>query len=75
MTNTFLAFCLLVSASAFAADKPNIVFLFADDQRPDTIGAHGNEHIQTPHLDRLAANGLSFTQNYCAGSYSYAGTG
>lgn len=72
MTNTFLAFCLLVSASAFAADKPNIVFLFADDQRPDTICAHGNEHIQTPHLDRLAANGLSFTQNYCAGSYSGA---
>ncbi|MGY8696540.1 MAG: sulfatase-like hydrolase/transferase, partial [Verrucomicrobiia bacterium] len=72
MTNTFLAFCLLVSASAFAADKPNIVFLFADDQRPDTVGAHGNEHIQTPHLDRLAANGLSFTQNYCAGSYSGA---
>jgi len=52
--------------------RPNIVFLFADDQRPDTIGAHGNEHIQTPHLDRLAANGLSFTRNYCAGSYSGA---
>ena len=52
--------------------RPNIVFLFSDDQRPDTIAAHGNEYIQTPHLDRLAANGLSFTRNYCAGSYSGA---
>ncbi len=64
---------LLLSLSSFSLSaRPNIVFLFADDQRPDTIGAHGNPHIQTPHLDRLAANGLSFTRNYCAGSYSGA---
>ncbi len=66
---------LLAISISFAtghAERPNIVFLFADDQRPDTIAAHGNEHIQTPHLDRLAANGLSFTSNYCAGSYSGA---
>jgi len=36
------------------ASPPNIVFLFADDQRADTIAAHGNDHIQTPNLDRLA---------------------
>ena len=66
------AFFLLLSSIAFAADRPNIVFLFADDQRPDTVAAHGNDFIKTPHLDRLAANGLSFRQNYCAGSYSGA---
>ena len=32
--------------------KPNILFLLADDQRADTIGAYGNHHIQTPNLDR-----------------------
>lgn len=58
--------------SADETRKPNIVFLFADDQRPDTIAAHGNLHIQTPNLDRLAREGFSFRQNYCAGSYSGA---
>ncbi len=53
-------------------DRPNIIFLFADDQRADTIGAHGNPHIQTPNLDALAEGGFSFRNNYCAGSFSGA---
>ena len=65
-----LAFALAVQA--LGADRPNILFLFADDQRADTIGAHGNPHIRTPNLDRLAAEGFSFTRNYCAGSFSGA---
>jgi len=52
--------------------RPNIVFLFADDQRADTISAHGNPHIQTPNLDQLAGEGFSFRSNYCAGSFSGA---
>ena len=47
---------------------PNILFLFADDQRRDTIHAHGNALIQTPHLDRLVSQGLSFENTYCMGS-------
>jgi hypothetical protein len=35
------------------APKPNIVFIFTDDQRFDTIGALGNPVIKTPNLDRL----------------------
>ena len=58
--------------SLVAAKRPNILFLFADDQRADTIAAHGNPHIQTPHLDRLAKEGFSFRKNYCAGSFSGA---
>ena len=54
------------------ARRPNVIFLFADDQRPDTIAAHGNPHIRTPHLDRLAQEGFSFRNHYCAGSYSGA---
>jgi len=65
-------FCLLPLSTIAAAPPPNIIFLFADDQRADTIGAHGNSHIRTPNLDRLAAEGFSFNCNYCAGSYSGA---
>ena len=51
--------------------KPNIIFLFSDDQRWDTVGANGNAVIQTPHLDRLARDGLNFrncfvTTSICA---------
>lgn len=63
---------VLSVSTAHAAERPNIVLLFADDQRADTIGGHGNPHIQTPHLDRLAAEGYSFRRNYCAGSFSGA---
>ncbi|MFN9742144.1 MAG: sulfatase-like hydrolase/transferase, partial [Acidobacteriota bacterium] len=47
---------------------PNILFIFADDQRADTIGAHGNRHIRTPNLDRLVRSGYSFRQNHIFGS-------
>jgi len=68
-----LLFSLCVCAiQATASDRPNIIFLFADDQRADTIGAHGNPYIQTPNLDRLSNEGFSFRRNYCAGSFSGA---
>jgi len=64
---------LVLSGTFLPAKKrPNILFLFADDQRADTIAAHDNPHIQTPHLDRLAKEGFSFRKNYCAGSFSGA---
>ena len=44
-------------AATAPPDQPNILFLFADDQRADTIRAWGNEWIDTPNLDRLAAEG------------------
>jgi arylsulfatase A-like enzyme len=59
-------------STAAKSGRPNIIFLFADDQRADTIGAHGNEFIRTPNLDRLSENGFSFLRNYCAGSFSGA---
>ena len=48
--------------------RPNIVFLFADDQRSDTIGALGNPVIKTPNLDRLVRTGMSFQNVYCLGA-------
>lgn len=71
--NLLLASCLLlVSSSLGAADKPNILFLFADDMRADTIAAHGNPHIRTPVLDQLVASGFSFRGNYVCGGNSGA---
>jgi arylsulfatase A-like enzyme len=52
--------------------SPNILFLFADDQRADTIGAHGNPHIRTPHIDSLVTSGFSFRRNYVFGGNSGA---
>jgi arylsulfatase A-like enzyme len=42
-------------------DRPNIVLVYTDQQRHDTIGALGNGTIRTPHLDRLVAEGVAFT--------------
>ena len=46
----------------------HVVLILTDDQRADTIGAWGNPHIGTPHLDALAARGTSFHRAYCMGS-------
>lgn len=48
--------------------RPNILFIFADDQRCDSIGAYGNPVIQTPNLDRLVARGFNLRNAYCFGS-------
>jgi len=52
--------------------RPNILFLFSDDQRADTIAALGNPHIKTPHLDHLVASGVTFRNNYIFGGNSGA---
>ena len=48
------------------AKRPNILLLLSDDQRPDAIGALGNELINTPNLDELARSGTVFTRATCA---------
>jgi arylsulfatase A-like enzyme len=48
--------------------RPNILFVFSDDQRWDTIAALGNAEINTPNLDRLVERGFHFTNAYCMGS-------
>jgi arylsulfatase A-like enzyme len=47
--------------------KPNIVFIYTDDQRFDTIAALGNPQISTPNLDRLAARGAAFSHAHIMG--------
>lgn len=52
-----------LSADEACRDRPNIVLIMADDMGYSDIGCYGGE-IQTPNLDKLAANGLRFTQFY-----------
>ncbi len=45
-------------------NRPNIIYIYADDLGYNEVGAYGQEKIRTPNLDRLAAEGMRFTQHY-----------
>lgn len=61
------AWCAAALALAAQAPRPNLVLIVADDLGYGELGSYGQRQIATPHLDRLAADGLRFTQFY-AGS-------
>src|SRR5690625_1190578 len=44
--------------------KPNIIYILADDLGYGELGCYGQEKIETPHIDKLAKNGMLFTQHY-----------
>lgn len=67
-----ICFVSIIIIGGLHLEARNILFLFADDQKADTISAYGNHHITTPNLDRLVAQGTSFRENYCFGSNSGA---
>ena len=62
----------VVFSSCNRDKPPNILVLFTDDQRFDTIRALGNSHIHTPHLDALVNKGTSFTNAFIMGGTSGA---
>lgn len=53
-----------------AKEKPNIVFIIADDVSQDDIGCYGNKAVKTPNIDRLASEGICFTNAYLTASSS-----
>ena len=63
---------LINMTAAAASKKPNILFIFADDQCHQTIRALGNDEIKTPNLDRLATSGVSFRNTYNMGGWNGA---
>ena len=56
---------LLFSFCAFADDRPNILFCISDDQSYAHTGANGDPVVQTPAFDRVAREGIRFTNPYC----------
>lgn len=68
----FLAAMTLAGMAArvgHAADRPNVVFLFADDLTYASIRELGNPEIETPNLDRLVRRGTTFTRAYNQGGF------
>ncbi len=61
-----LAFAL--SATAFAAERPNILFIFSDDHAQHAISAYGSKVNKTPNIDRLAEGGTRFTNSFVTNS-------
>lgn len=55
---------VLVAATTQAAERPNVVFILCDDLGYGDIGCFGQTKIRTPHIDKLAAAGMRFTQHY-----------
>lgn len=55
---------LLLSSTAFAADRPNILFIIADDASRDSMGVYGSSYVHTPSFDRIAREGVLFTNAY-----------
>ncbi len=55
-----VAFVSTISSPAAEPSSPNILFFFVDDQRNDTLGCAGHPILQTPHVDRLAEEGVRF---------------
>ena len=60
-------FCVIATRTQ-AAEKPNIVLLFADDAGYADFGFHGSRHFKTPNLDQLAKSGMRLSQFYVTGS-------
>lgn len=53
-----------VAALAGAVERPNVLFIMADQLRADCLGANGNRIIRTPNIDRLAAESANFTSTF-----------
>lgn len=69
--------CLLITAAALPMQKalaqtatPNVIYFLCDDLGFSDIEAYGNQHISTPNINNLAANGMSFTQHYSGSTVS-----
>jgi len=60
------------AAAAGNVKRPNILFIFADDYTFEGVRALGNDEVETPNLDKLVKNGVTFTHAYNQGSWTGA---
>ena len=59
-----LILTFLITTAVFAQQKPNIIYIYADDMGYGELGSYGQQKIKTPHLDKIAKEGIKFTQHY-----------
>ncbi len=58
--------CSGLTGQVTAAERPNFIIIFCDDQGYQDLGCFGSKHITTPHIDKLASQGIRFTDFYSA---------
>ena len=65
----FISVAILVAAAATSVSAaPNFIVIFTDDQGYNDLGCFGSKDIRTPHIDRMAKEGMRFTDFYSAAS-------
>ncbi|MBR1595332.1 MAG: arylsulfatase [Phocaeicola sp.] len=78
MNNSFLIMGVTTLGAAFTGctsmtkqdQRPNIIYILADDMGLAEMGCYGQQLIETPNIDMLAANGMLFTNHYCGQAVS-----
>ncbi|MDE0126822.1 MAG: sulfatase-like hydrolase/transferase [Bryobacterales bacterium] len=55
----------MAQAAGAQAARPNVLLITTDQQSMHALGANGNPHLETPAMDSIAADGVSFTESYC----------
>ena len=64
-----ILWCACASFTAANPEIRNVLLLVADDLKATTLGAYGDDIVQTPNIDRLAREGMVFQRGYCQGTY------
>ena len=64
----FLAFGLVSCSGVLKPEKPNILWLTLEDTSPQFIGCYGNHNVKTPTIDKLAKEGVMFTNAFSTGT-------
>jgi len=74
ITKYAMSLALLLASTITVAEssKPNILFIFSDDQSYETMGKNEAYNLKTPNLDRLADSGVDFTHSFNQGSFTPA---
>ena len=61
---TTIALLLIISVTAIADTKPNVVYILADDLGMGDLSCYGQKKLKTPHIDRLSKEGMQFSNHY-----------
>ena len=64
----FALFLSLLPSALLAAERPNFILIFIDDMGWKDVGCYGDDFVETPRIDKLASEGVRFTDFYAAGA-------